>query len=434
MAILADQSPIVETVIGRRGVVKPFHFSESNVRIYVCITLLFASLLILTSCPLQTHPSFRIADLAFDPPEGEYFVPQEVTISCTTPGATIRFTTDGTDPTEGSPEYTGPITVAETNTIKAKGFKVGMNPSLTSTATYSFRIADLAFDPPEGTYTSAQSVTISCETPNAIIRYTIDGVEPTESSTEYTGALTMSETKTIKAKGYKTGMNPSETAVATYTINSPPNNNFLESFDTYTTGNPPVPPWTDYYWPTSSPAITRAEAEALGVTIRVDDTVYYGLSGKSLHLLDTSGPGSVGIQLDYIGFDQKTHVIVEYYMRTQTLSDEGAFLNLVTDNGGDQAACFRSNGYIGVFNRYAWQADLLQYTTDTWYYVRREIDFTTDTGSFHIEEEGNPSNSVDYAIGEVDPQNYVDGLRIWTSQSVGADCFIDEIVVTFLDP
>lgn len=57
----------------------------------------------------------------FSPVAGTYFEPQNVTISCATDGATIRYTIDGTEPTESSLQYSSPLIVSETTTIKAKG-------------------------------------------------------------------------------------------------------------------------------------------------------------------------------------------------------------------------------------------------------------------------------------------------------------------------
>ncbi len=78
------------------------------------------------------------------------------------------------------------------------------------------------FDPDSGTYTSAQNVTISSETPDADIYYTVDGSTPTESSTKYTGPVSVTETTTIKAIAVKTDMLDSEVSSATYTISSEP--------------------------------------------------------------------------------------------------------------------------------------------------------------------------------------------------------------------
>ena len=80
------------------------------------------------------------------------------------------------------------------------------------------------FNPGTGTYTSAQSVEISSNTTDASIYYTmtIDGTtpaEPTVNSTPYTSAISVTKNGTqIKARAFKTGMDPSSIATATYTI------------------------------------------------------------------------------------------------------------------------------------------------------------------------------------------------------------------------
>jgi len=66
-------------------------------------------------------------------------------------------------------------------------------------------------------YFEAQSVTISCETDGASIYYTLDGTDPTSASTPYTGAITISETKTLKAIAIKDDES-SVIASATYTF------------------------------------------------------------------------------------------------------------------------------------------------------------------------------------------------------------------------
>ena len=82
-------------------------------------------------------------------------------------------------------------------------------------------VATPTFSPEEGTFTEAQNVTISCATSGATIHYTTDGSTPTASSTTYSSAIPVSETTTIKAIAVKSGMNNSDVATATYTINAP---------------------------------------------------------------------------------------------------------------------------------------------------------------------------------------------------------------------
>lgn len=78
------------------------------------------------------------------------------------------------------------------------------------------------FSPAAGTYTSAQSVTISCATSGASIYYTTDGSDPDNTKTLYTGAISVTSTTTIKAIAYASGYDPSAIASATYTINAAP--------------------------------------------------------------------------------------------------------------------------------------------------------------------------------------------------------------------
>lgn len=79
-----------------------------------------------------------VATPMFDPPSGYFVQPVSVAISTTTPNATIRYTTNGSEPTATSTLYTAPIQVTATTTIKAKGFATGLVASVTATATYSF--------------------------------------------------------------------------------------------------------------------------------------------------------------------------------------------------------------------------------------------------------------------------------------------------------
>lgn len=165
-----------------------------------------------------------VASPVFSLASGTYTSPQTVAITSVTAGAEIRYTTNGNEPTSSSTLYQAPLTVSSTTTIKAKAFKSGMTNSSTVTATYTIgsaqTVATPVFSLAEGTYPSAQTVSISSTTSGSEIRYTTNGSEPTSSSALYQTPLTVSATTTIKAKAFKSGMTDSATATAIYTINS----------------------------------------------------------------------------------------------------------------------------------------------------------------------------------------------------------------------
>jgi hypothetical protein len=159
----------------------------------------------------------------FSPAAGTYTSSQSVTISDSTSGASVYFTTDGSTPTTASTRYTAPIAVSTTTTIKALAAASGYNNSSVAVATYTIQqtAATPTFSPAAGTYSVAQSVTINDSTSGATIYYTTDGSTPTTSSTKYTTPVSISATTTLKAIATATGFSTSAVATAVYTINLP---------------------------------------------------------------------------------------------------------------------------------------------------------------------------------------------------------------------
>ena len=74
----------------------------------------------------------------FDPATGETFSDNiDVEIACETEGATIYYTTDGSDPTTSSNTYSTALNFTETTTLKAMAVKANYNNSAIATATYT---------------------------------------------------------------------------------------------------------------------------------------------------------------------------------------------------------------------------------------------------------------------------------------------------------
>lgn len=141
-----------------------------------------------------------------------------------TEGETITVTAtpaDGYELTALTYTYAGvaePISIVETKQFVMPAADVTVNATFTQTAS----VATPTFTPEEGTFITAQEVSIACATEGATIYYTTDGSTPTVSDgLAYNGAITVSETTTLKAIAVKTGLTNSEVASATYTIISP---------------------------------------------------------------------------------------------------------------------------------------------------------------------------------------------------------------------
>ena len=75
----------------------------------------------------------------FSPVAGSYFGTQNIVMTSSTPGATIRYTTDGSDPTASSVQYTAGATgipTSNSTTYRAKAFSGGAIDSSITTAAY----------------------------------------------------------------------------------------------------------------------------------------------------------------------------------------------------------------------------------------------------------------------------------------------------------
>jgi uncharacterized protein (TIGR02145 family) len=81
----------------------------------------------------------KVATPTFNPSPGNYTSAQNVTISCTTLGATIHYTTNGADPIESDPVLNGggSVAMSSTTTLKARGYKNGWVPSDITSGIYS---------------------------------------------------------------------------------------------------------------------------------------------------------------------------------------------------------------------------------------------------------------------------------------------------------
>ena len=248
----------------------------------------------------------------FSPAAGSYASAQSVTISDTTAGATIFYTTDGSTPTPASTKYVGPVSVASSATVKAIATAAGFSTSTVGSAAYVIQTAAATptFSPVAGTYASAQNVTISDTTAGATILYTTDGTTPTTASTLYAGPIAVGANTTIKAIAVASGFANSAVATAAYVINLPAATPTLSPVaGTYTTAqsvtiSDSTPGATIYYTTNGSTPTTASTiyTAPIAVAASVDgegdrnrDRIFNKRSGKRC-VRDSDGCGDTDVQ------------------------------------------------------------------------------------------------------------------------------------------
>jgi hypothetical protein len=170
----------------------------------------------------------------------------------------------------------------------------------TPTGTASFTAAAPSMSPAPGTYTSAQSITLSDSTPGAVIYYTTNGATPSMSSAQYSAGtpIQISSTTTIEAIAVASGYSNSAATGATYTITSAPRAPQITAqpanqtvtvgqtatFSVVTTGTAPL----QYQWQKNGAAI----AGATGSSYTSPATVS-GDNGSSITVVVTNAAGSL---------------------------------------------------------------------------------------------------------------------------------------------
>ena len=162
----------------------------------------------------------RAAPPLFSVAAGTYSSPLTVSISDSTPGASIYYTVGSITPMSVMTKFTGPITVSTTETLSAIAEAPGYVNSAVTTMIYNFepRTATPVLSLASGTYTGPQTVTISDSTSGAAIYYVIGNITPMTVLKKYTGPITVSASETISAIGELSGNVNSQIASATYTI------------------------------------------------------------------------------------------------------------------------------------------------------------------------------------------------------------------------
>ncbi len=190
--------------------------------------------LFLFSCKKPITELIQLEDPIFNPEEGTYYSGQAIQLTCPEYGASIHYTTDGSEPDNQSALYTAPLIIPDvfpgeaiTATIKARAYKDGFDPSNVVSSTYIVNffntVTTPTFNPAQGDITTETEISIHCSTLNVEVHYTLDGSEPSQTSALYTEGFAIQQTGqvTLKARGFRSGWNASEIAQTTYNVSAP---------------------------------------------------------------------------------------------------------------------------------------------------------------------------------------------------------------------
>jgi hypothetical protein len=170
----------------------------------------------------------------FSPAPGVYGSTQNVTLSDTTSGAIIYYTTDLSTPTTASSRYQGPIAVSRSTTIRTMAAAPGLTSSSVANGKYTIGIAAPTFSPAPGSYTRTQNVSLADAASGAVIYYTTDGTIPTTASAQYRSPITINLSTTIKAIATAPGFAASAVSVGRFSITPTARPTVLPAPGTYT--------------------------------------------------------------------------------------------------------------------------------------------------------------------------------------------------------
>ena len=180
----------------------------------------------------------------FSPSSGtEFEDSMTVSLSCSSSGAQIYYTTDGSRPEEPGVStnengtvvvqgldtltYNGPFEITDTCQVRAIAVVEGYSSVLETSASYKCvrkTVTTPVIKPSSCSfYTSSLKVMISCDFDGADIYYTVDGTKPTTNSVKYTGpfyvgsGLLQGQSVTVRAIAWKENNNVSGETSAKYT-------------------------------------------------------------------------------------------------------------------------------------------------------------------------------------------------------------------------
>lgn len=167
----------------------------------------------------RTPPTVRV-----DPPPGQYFGRLVVTVSADEPGR-VYWTVDGSLPVRGTP----PTRAAELPADIELELPVELRLVVEDTVGNDVALPPLAYvidaeapitlvDPPPGRYLAPVDVALTTDDPTGVVRYTLDGSTPDETSPVYAAPIRVDRDLTLTVRAYDEGGNAEDPRPLSYAI------------------------------------------------------------------------------------------------------------------------------------------------------------------------------------------------------------------------
>ncbi len=206
------------------------------------------------------------------------------------------------------------------------------------------------------------TVSLQCATLGATIHYTVDGTVPSMYSPVYAGPLTLTQSVTVRARGFMDGLAESEIATASFTILSAPNDAAFVKLDTTTSGS-----WRGVYggdgfhilgraisYPAPAQVTFSGQSQYIWTESTVDPRALLDPTGNNRSVIGWYASDSIDIDLhfadserrrvalycldwDRTGREQTIEIFdgeTKRLLNTQTLSDFGDGVYAVWDMRG----------------------------------------------------------------------------------------------------
>ena len=148
------------------------------------------------------------------PNSGTFINELTVKMSSATTNATLRYTLDGTEPTDASPAYTVPFQLRTNATLKVAGVLDGFVPAPLLTRDFTVQVDKPTMTPDRGFFPAGTLVTLNVQRADATIYFTVNGQDPTPHDQRYVGPFKVfspaGDLRSLRARAFAPDTEPSE--------------------------------------------------------------------------------------------------------------------------------------------------------------------------------------------------------------------------------